>query len=68
MRVSVFAGIFSMYLAPHLEATITADPASAGCSGIAIKSEFAQVVIALLFCLSAICSIITLLNVAVSGL
>jgi hypothetical protein len=49
MRVSVFAGIFSLYLAPHLEATITADPVSSSCSGIQIKSEFAKVVIVLLF-------------------
>jgi hypothetical protein len=47
MRVSVFADIFSMYLAPHLEATITADPASSSCTGIEIKSEFAIVVIVL---------------------
>lgn len=49
MRVSVFADIFSLYLAPHLEATITADPASSSCTGIEIKSEFAIVVIVLLF-------------------
>jgi hypothetical protein len=52
-----------------LEATITADPASSDCNGIKIKSEFAKVVIAVPFVLSAIfvcqCSIITPLNVAI---
>jgi hypothetical protein len=43
VRLSVY-GFFKIYLAPHMQATITANPVSTSCSGgISIEGEFASV-------------------------